>query len=241
LIVVYYNVDYSKDPKGTNYLRNRILKTATEFAKGKARLTFAISNKDSMAHELEEYGLGDRKSEAILVTGQGKDGQKYHMAEPFSLENLKKFAENVRDGKLEAYMKSEAVPEKNDQPVKILVAKNFKEIIRPDTDALIEFYAPWCGHCKKLAPIYDELAEKLKAENVVIAKMDATANDVPPEFEVRGFPTIYWLPKGKSPQAYNGGRELDDFVQFIAKEASQPLAGYDRSGKKSKKKKQDEL
>lgn len=44
---------------------------------------------------------------------------------------------------------------------------------------MVEFYAPWCGHCKKLAPQYDEVAEKLKGvESVIVAKMDATANEV---------------------------------------------------------------
>lgn len=43
----------------------------------------------------------------------------------------------------------------------VLVAKNFDEIVNQDKDVLIEFYAPWCGHCKKLTPIYDELGEKV--------------------------------------------------------------------------------
>jgi len=70
--------------------------------------------------------------------------------------------------------------------------------------------------------------------------MDATANDVPAGFDVRGFPTLYWLPKGKksSPKQYNGGRELKDLLEYIAKEATDPLQGYDRSGKKLKKKKE---
>lgn len=67
------------------------------------------------------------------------------------------------------------------------MAKTFKEMVTDvDKDVLIEFYAPWCGHCKALAPKYDELGDKMVNENVVIAKMDATANDVPPPFEVRG-------------------------------------------------------
>jgi protein disulfide isomerase family A protein 3 len=90
--------------------------------------------------------------------------------------------------------------------------------------------------------------------------MDATANDVPPKYEVRGwvdiififlqsfqlihfvaylrFPTLFWLPKGKrnSPVPYNGGRELDDFIKFIARESTDGLKGYSRDGKKIKKK-----
>ena len=46
--------------------------------------------------------------------------------------------------------------------LQVVVAKNFNEIVNDESkDVLIEFYAPWCGHCKSLAPKYDELAEKV--------------------------------------------------------------------------------
>ena len=94
--------------------------------------------------------------------------------------------EDVLAGNAEPYMKSESVPETQEE-LKVAVGKNFKELITDaDKDVLIEFYAPWCGHCKALAPKFEELAKKLVDEDVVIAKMDATANDVPPGFEVRG-------------------------------------------------------
>lgn len=93
-------------------------------------------------------------------------------------------------------MKSEPIPENNNEPVKVAVADNFRDVVTENgKDTLIEFYAPWCGHCKKLAPTYDELAQKLAAEDVAIVKMDATANDVPHPYDVRGFPTLYWAPK----------------------------------------------
>lgn len=59
-------------------------------------------------------------------------------------------------------MKSEEIPESNDAPVKIVVGKNFDSIVMDETkDVLVEFYAPWCGHCKSLEPKYEELAKQL--------------------------------------------------------------------------------
>uniref|UniRef100_A0A914V9R8 Protein disulfide-isomerase n=1 Tax=Plectus sambesii TaxID=2011161 RepID=A0A914V9R8_9BILA len=234
LVVVYYNVDYVKDPKGTNYWRNRVLKVAQDF---KRKVHFAISNKEDYSQEVEEHGLGDKKESKDPIVAAHTGVGKFPMTADFSIENLKKFVEDLLAEKLEAYMKSEPIPEEQGN-VKVVVGRNYKELIEDaDKDVLIEFYAPWCGHCKKLTPIYEELGDKLEDEDVIIAKMDATANDVPPKFEVKGFPTIFWVPKDKknSPVAYQGAREVDDFVKFIAKESTDGLKGFARDGKKKKK------
>ncbi|KAH0537739.1 protein disulfide-isomerase A3 [Cotesia glomerata] len=229
LVVAFYSVDYVKNPKGTNYWRNRIMKVAKEFPE----FNFAISNKDDFQHELNDFGIEFTKSEKPVVFARDDKGLKYVLKDEFSVENFQKFVKDFEDKNLEPFIKSESVPEDNSGPVKVVVAKNFEEVVtKPDSDVLIEFYAPWCGHCQKLTPIYDELGEKMAKENVVIAKMDATANDVPPEFEVRGFPTLYWVPKKSksSPVKYEGGRELNDFIKYIAEHSTDKLKGYDRKG-----------
>lgn len=153
------------------------------------------------------------------------------------METFEEFLNDWKKGDLEPHIKTEAVPENNDGPVKVAVAKNFDEIVTNNgKDTFIEFYAPWCGHCKKLAPVYDELGTKLEKEEVSIVKMDATANDVPSQYDVRGFPTIYWVPKDKNsaPVRYDGGRELDDFLKYIAKHSTSELKAYDRKGNPKK-------
>lgn len=71
-----------------------------------------------------------------------------------------------------------------------------------------------------MAPIYDQLAAALKSEtNLIIAKMDVTMNDVPEQFDVQGFPTIYFSPAGPEgkPLKYVGGRTLKDMQEFLNK------------------------
>lgn len=230
LVIAYYNVDYKKNVKGTNYWRNRILKVAQTY---KGDLNFAVSNKDEFQHELNEYGIEFTPSDKPIVTAKNAKGQKFKMEEEFSVENFEAFLKKMQGGELEPFLKSEPIPDMNEGGVTIAVGKNFDDVVlNSGKDALIEFYAPWCGHCKKLTPIYDELGEKLKDEDVSIIKMDATANDVPELFEVRGFPTLFWLPKdSKKPEKYEGGREVDDFIKYIAKHATNELKGYDRDGK----------
>lgn len=230
LVTAYYDVDYSKNVKGTNYWRNRVMKVAKNFPE----LNFAVSNKNDMQNEADEFGLEIMTTDKPLV-GVKSDKGKFVMKEAFSMDTFEQFLKDFEAGKVEPHLKSEAVPV-NDGPVKVAVAKNFEELVtNSKKDVLIEFYAPWCGHCKSLAPKYDELGEKMTGEEVEIVKMDATANDVPPAYSVSGFPTLFWLPADtKKPETYQGGREVDDFVKFISKKAVNELKGFDRKGKEKK-------
>jgi len=122
------------------------------------------------------------------------------------------------DGTLQPHVKSEEIPDEadNNGPVKVVVGKSFDSIVLDTTkDVLVEFYAPWCGHCKTLAPKYEELGKLFaKDPNVVIAKVDATANDTPAK--VQGFPTLILYRAGdNTPITFSGEREVKDLEEFI--------------------------
>ena len=116
------------------------------------------------------------------------------------------------------------VPAPTPSLVTVLTPSNFDEIVLDESkDVLVEFYAPWCGHCKKLAPTWDSLAEVFRSENdVVIAKVDADAHkELGSRFGVTGFPTIKYFPKtNKAGEEFSGGRELKDLVEWVNQHAN---------------------
>jgi protein disulfide-isomerase-like protein len=101
----------------------------------------------------------------------------------------------------------------------VLTPDNFDSIVKdPTKDVLVEFYAPWCGHCKRLEPDYEKVAKSFEGEDsVVVAKVDADAHkSLGSEFGVTGYPTIKFFPKdNKAGEDYNGGRTPEDFVKFL--------------------------
>jgi protein disulfide-isomerase A1 len=148
--------------------------------------------------------------------------KKYLLGDDVSAAAIQTFLQSFVDGSLEPFLKSEEIPTPEQEaasPVKTVVGKNFEDVVFDDSkNVFVEFYAPWCGHCKNLAPTYESLAQKFSAvEDLVIAKVDATANDVPAQ--VQGFPTLIMYPKGakNAPVKYEGDRSFDDLKSFLNK------------------------
>lgn len=116
--------------------------------------------------------------------------------------------------------------------VVVLSPENFDSVVLDESkDVLVEFYAPWCGHCKNLAPIYEKVATAYKLEkDVVIANVDADKyKDLAEKYGVGGFPTLKFFPKtNKAGEDYDGGRDLDDFVAFINERAGTNRDGEGR-------------
>jgi protein disulfide-isomerase A1 len=139
---------------------------------------------------------------------------------------------------LKPYFKSDPIPKENKEPVKVIVADMFDDfVLNGGKFVLVEGYAPWCGHCKSLEPIYKELAEYYLplSDKLVIGKMDGTTNEHA-KFPVKGFPTIRLFKPGQSNYVeYEGGRTLNDFISFIKKETGLEIT------KGTPKKEQDDV
>ncbi|XP_037025397.1 protein disulfide-isomerase [Bradysia coprophila] len=195
---------------------------AKELSRGfRNKVLFVTIDADEEDHQriLEFFGMKKEEVPAMRLIRLEDDMAKYKPKNPeLSPENIKSFVQDFLDGKLKQHLLSQDLPDDWDKtPVKTLVSTNFDEVaFNKDKDVLVEFYAPWCGHCKQLAPIFDQLGEKYKdSETVVIAKIDSTANELE-HTKITSFPTLKYYKKGDNEVVdYNGERTLEGFVKFI--------------------------
>lgn len=98
-----------------------------------------------------------------------------------------------------------------------LTESNFKKLVLDSDDMwLVEFFAPWCGHCKNLEPHWKKAAGELKGK-VKLGAVDATVHQsLAGQYGVQGYPTIKYFPAGRKtgPEEYDGGRTSDDIVNW---------------------------
>ena len=174
-----------------------------------------------------ENMLGVSSFPAVAVHKKAGDRKKYILADEVGTKEVATFLKNVEAGKVEPTLKSEEVPETNDEPVKVVVGSTLQEqVFQPEKDVLLEVYAPWCGHCKKLAPEYEKLALKVRKEGLEdilsIAKMDGTTNDSPVDsISWEGFPTLFYVKAGSSvPVPFEAGRDAKSIWKWIKKNHS---------------------
>jgi len=103
---------------------------------------------------------------------------------------------------------------------------NFDTVVKKFPSVMVKFYAPWCGHCKALAPVYEKAARKLKKEaeaignaagGVRLAKVDAIAEQsLAAKYEVNSYPTMVVFKNGAVYGTYMGGRDKDDLVGYMS-------------------------
>ncbi|XP_019363048.1 PREDICTED: protein disulfide-isomerase A2 [Gavialis gangeticus] len=171
------------------------------------------------ANVLHFFGLKSHDAPTLRFINI-ETNRKYRMAsEDFSAQAVGSFTQDVLDGKVKPHFMSKEIPEDWDrQPVKVLVGKNFEKVAFDETkNVFVKFYAPWCAHCKAMAPVWEELGEKYKDyENIIIAKLDATANEIE-NITIHGYPTLHYFPAGPDRKMieYKSARDLETFSKFL--------------------------
>jgi len=193
--------------------------------RGKMLFVHIDCDKSDNGRILEFFGLKEEECPDVRIIEMGKSMQKFKPpTEDLTEAGFNAFVAGVLDGSIVRHLMSEEIPEDNTAPVTVIVGKNFESIAKDANKAvLVEFYAPWCGHCKQLAPTWEKLGEHFKDDDsIVIAKSDATQNEFD-GVEVQGFPTLKYFPKGEGAAMvdYNGGRDLDSLIKFVENEGKE--------------------
>eukprot|EP00903_Cladosiphon_okamuranus_P009866 g9373.t1 len=208
----------------------------------KKEVSFVIADAKGMKSLAERFQFPeDAKDpeEGGVSIGIRKENQFYRMDGDFSEKNVADFVDAYVKGSLQAVHVEEIpkdsefagsdIDEIDEDDVVVLTPENFDSIVKQgDKDVMLEFYAPWCGHCKSLRPVYAEVASEVShMASVVVAKMDADTHTPPAEFELESYPTLMFLKAGdkSNPIPYNGPRDKKSMVDFIRENATpQPEA-----------------
>lgn len=99
----------------------------------------------------EYFGVEGEKTEIVgMKAHEEGDLDKYIFKGELNAEDLTTWVQDLIDGKLVKTLKSEDIPEENKGPVKVIVGKNYADEVYGDKHVLVEFYAPWCGHCQEV-------------------------------------------------------------------------------------------
>ncbi|XP_077380290.1 protein disulfide-isomerase [Festucalex cinctus] len=209
-------------PKSASDFQDKMdqFKKAAESFKGQILFIFIDSSLDDNQRILEFFGLKKEECPAIRLITLEEEMTKYKPEKnDITAEGIVEFCTQFTQGKLKPHLMSQDIPEDWDKtPVKVLVGKNFEEVaFDPKKNVFVEFYAPWCGHCKQLNPIWEKLGEKYKdSADIIVAKMDSTANEIE-AVKVHSFPTLKFFPMGEERTVidYNGERTLEGLTKFL--------------------------
>jgi protein disulfide-isomerase A1 len=188
----------------------------------KTDLSFVKLDGVRYVEHAKHFGLSGKTPGIAIEDRATKKNYLFPEDKEITAANLQAWVSDYLGGRLTANVKSEPEPADNSGPVKVVVGTTFDKIVMDSSkDVLVEFYAPWCGHCKTLAPKYEELGKAFTdVPSVVIAKVDATANDTPAD--ISGFPTLILYPANdkSNPVTYNGDRTAEAIGTWLRASAT---------------------
>lgn len=197
--------------------------------KFKGKVNFATIDAKAFGAHAGNLNLDPEKFPAFAIQETVKNQKfPFDQSKKLTEEDIGIFVQDFVDGKVEPSIKSEPIPDTQDGPVEVVVAHNYEEVvINNNKDVLVEFYAPWCGHCKayvpssfcnpmsqpernerklklttpsSLAPKYEELANLYFTNLEYSERVSITKVDATANDvpdEIQGFPTIKIFPAGR--------------------------------------------
>uniref|UniRef100_A0A8C9X8I3 protein disulfide-isomerase n=1 Tax=Sander lucioperca TaxID=283035 RepID=A0A8C9X8I3_SANLU len=212
----------------TTFIKDNSLELIIPFSK--EMLFVVIDVTEALSNVLNYFGVSENDAPTARLINMDT-GKKFRIgAGELTANSLRQLCQDVVDGTAKAYYRSEEIPEDwNKGPVKVLVGKNFESVaLDPTKNVFVEFYAPWCAHCKELTPIWEQLGEKYAdKDDIIIAKMDSTANEAA-SVAIQGFPTLKYFPAGgKEVVDYTGNRDLETLSKFLDNGGVLPEGGSD--------------
>lgn len=217
---------------------------AAEFAE---EVALVWMNDEAHPGQTRHLGVNHRGLPTLVITA---DTRRYILtprSTEFSADTVRAFIKDFLADKLTPHVRSQEAPSEAEnarRAVKVAVGMNFEALVRDTAkDVIVNFYAPWCGHCQALAPVYEQAAKLLApVQTVVFAEMDATENDLPRDVAVTGYPTLYLFPAAATgakekekdevvvgeavpmPVRYTGDRSVAGIVRFIQENAATKFA-----------------
>lgn len=140
-----------------------------------------ISAESSENGLVEEEDAGEEEGNNVVQDGEHDEGDDDE-------------DEEDEDEEFEGNGGEDAVDETD---VVVLGSNNFTSFVAANRYVMVEFYAPWCGHCQQLAPEWAAAATVLKEQNISVAKVDATMHQAVGElFGVTSYPTLFFFIDG---------------------------------------------
>ncbi|KAF5763223.1 putative protein disulfide-isomerase [Helianthus annuus] len=179
------------------------------------RLRFSLSDLRTDEDVLEYYGL--RFDQVPLIIIHSDDGSRYMKAN-IKPDDISSWLNEYKDGKLKRYLKSQPIPETNNEPLKVVVADSLQDmVLNSQKNVLLDIDVPSCARFRNFAALIPEIAVLFENDDdVIVARLDGATNDIPNDmFDVRSCYTLYFKPANGTLLPYDGAETKEDIITFI--------------------------
>ena len=242
LVILYFNLDWKHNLPRVKYLTNRFRRAVEKYfyyneddnKVSSTQFLFAIADSKEYHSDLDKLQLSTNR---ILLTLKDTSGRLHVLKETKIMvddqkikpEAISRFVDNYMAGKVGIYVRSEDVPEEEfDRNVRIVVGETFNSVVMDaSSSVLLLVYSTFhSGSASQDASIHETLSKVGEAfkdsTDVLVAKVEATLNEIPPHFISQSYPKIYFLPQEKKYEfvTFQAETTVEELVKFAKEEVA---------------------